>query len=163
VEVSVGAPAARADFGDFYRGEFPQVYRAAFLVTGDREAALDLTQDAFERAYARWRRLSREEWAGGWVMTTALNLAKRRFRAARDAPGDVVAIAPEAAGPERVDLVQALRTLPLRQRQALVLHYVADLDTISIAQVMAISEGTVKAHLAQGRAALRRKLEVGDE
>ncbi len=163
MEVSLGAPAARADFGDFYRGEFPQVYRAAYAVTGDGEVAFDLAQEAFARAYARWRRLSREEWAGGWVMTTALNLAKRRFRRQEPAlpePDPRVAASPRL---DRIDLVRALRALPSRQRQALVLHYVGDLDTVAVAHVMGITEGTVKAHLAQGRAALRKKLEVGDE
>ena len=152
--------AARADFGDFYRLEFPQAFRAAYLVTNDTQTALDVTQEAFERAYARWRRLSREQWAGGWVMTTVLNLAKRRFRGPGVGPlPDLPGTTP---GPEatRVDLVRALRLLPARQRQALVLHYVGDLDTAAVAHVMRVSEGTVKAHLAQGRAALRRKMEV---
>ena len=151
------ADRAKADFAEFYAGEFPQVYRAAYLVTYDRQAAFDLAQEAFARAFARWRRLSREEWAGGWVMTTALNLAKRRVPEAPSA-----APAATASGPagDRVDLVRALRLLPFRQRQALVLHYVGDLPPHAVASVMGVSEGTVKAHLAQGRAALRKKLEV---
>lgn len=147
------------DFADFYGAEFPQVYRAAYAVTADRQAAFDLTQEAFARAFARWRRLSREEWAGGWVMTTALNLAKRRRpETASGSPGERAHAG--GPGPDRVDLVRALRLLPFRQRQALVLHYVGDLHPRAVARVMDVSEGTVKAHLAQGRAALRRKLEV---
>lgn len=150
---------ARADFADFYRAEFPQVYRAAYAVTGDQQAAFDLAQEAFARAFARWRRLSREEWAGGWVMTTALNLAKgRRLEASESRAAARLAVA--APGADRVDLVRALRLLPFRQRQALVLHYVGDLHPRAVARVMDVSEGTVKAHLAQGRAALRKKLEV---
>ncbi|HEX2294525.1 MAG TPA: sigma-70 family RNA polymerase sigma factor [Actinomycetota bacterium] len=161
MEASLATAGVRTDFADFYRAELPQVYRGVYLLTGDRQAALDLTQEAFARAYARWRRLSREEWAGGWVMTTALNLAKHRVRetASPRLPEGAPAAAP---APERVDLVRALRTLPFRQRQALVLHYVGDLHPRAIAQAMNVSEGTVKAHLAQGRAALRRKLEVFD-
>lgn len=159
--MSSTASRVRADFAEFYRAEFPQVYRAAYLVTADRQAAFDLTQEAFERAYSRWRRLSREEWAGGWVMTTALNLAKRR----RPETASAAAGEPTSSGEpgtDRVDLVRALRLLPFRQRQALVLHYVGDLHPRAVARVMDVSEGTVKAHLAQGRAALRRKLEVSD-
>lgn len=152
------ASRVTADFADFYRGEFPQVYRAAYAVTGDPQAAFDLTQEAFARAFARWRRLSREEWAGGWVMTTALNLAKHRRAEVPGAGTDRLHTA--APGGERVDLVRALRLLPYRQRQALVLHYVGDLHPRAVARVMDVSEGTVKAHLAQGRAALRKKLEV---
>lgn len=154
------ARAARADFADFYGAELPRVYRAAYLFTGDREAAFDVAQEAFARAYARWRRISRHDWAGGWVMTTALNLARRWFRGPRTEPLPQEAAAPAGPDGDRVDLVRALGRLPFRQRQALVLHYVGDLDTAAVAAVMEVSEGTVKAHLAQGRAALRRKLEV---
>ncbi|HYO61378.1 MAG TPA: sigma-70 family RNA polymerase sigma factor [Actinomycetota bacterium] len=157
----MAASRARADFSEFYRAEFPQVYRAACLSTSDGQAALDVTQEAFARAYARWRRLSREEWAGGWVMTTALNLARRRRPETPDAAAGERG---HRAGPgaDRVDLVRALRRLPSRQRQALVLHYVGDLPPRAVARVMNVSEGTVKAHLAQGRAALRKRLEVSD-
>lgn len=153
------ADRARADFAEFYAGEFPQVYRAAFLVTYDRQAAFDVAQEAFARAFARWRRLSREQWAGGWVMTTALNLAKHRAPETPTVTSGGVATGPRG---DRVDLVRALRLLPYRQRQALVLHYVGDLPPHAVASVMGVSEGTVKAHLAQGRAALRKKLEVSD-
>lgn len=156
----MGAPVAPADFAGFYRGELPRVFRAAYLLTGDRQLAMDVAQEAFERAFARWRRLSGEAWSGGWVMTTALNLARRRLRGRREVVGpdpDTTASGPDES---RVDLVRALAALPFRQRQALVLHYVGDLDTAAVAEVMRVSEGTVKAHLAQGRAALRRKLEV---
>lgn len=156
----MAATGARADFAEFYRAEFPQVYRAAFLLTSDRQAALDLAQEAFARAFARWRRLSREEWAGGWVMTTALNLAKHR---GPEAPStNAAGVSRPGPRSDRVDLVRALRFLPFRQRQALILHYVGDLPPHAVASVMGISEGTVKAHLAQGRAALRKKLEVSD-
>lgn len=159
--MSLTAGRARADFAEFYRAEFPQVYRALHLVTSDRQASFDLAQEAFARAYARWRRLAREDWAGGWVMTTALNLAKRRVPETA-APGAAERAHAAAPGVDRLDLVRALRLLPFRQRQALVLHYVGDLHPRAVARVMDVSEGTVKAHLAQGRAALRKKLEVSD-
>ena len=160
MEVSVTATRATADFAEFYRGEFPQVYRAAYVVTGDRQVAFDVAQEAFSRAFARWRRLSHEEWAGGWVMTTALNLTKRRGPEHADARAGR-SFAPGPGG-DRVDLVRALGFLPFRQRQALVLHYVGDLPPHAVASAMGVSEGTVKAHLAQGRAALRKRLEVSD-
>ncbi len=66
-----------ADFDDFFKSEYPSVYRAAFASCWDEQVALDATQEAFSRAFARWGRLSKEAWAGGWVMTTALNVCKR--------------------------------------------------------------------------------------
>jgi RNA polymerase sigma-70 factor (ECF subfamily) len=150
-------------FEDFYRVEYPAVYRASYLATGDRSAALDATQEAFTRAYIRWWRLSRQDWAGGWVMTTALNLCRRghaaRFRASRPhtRPRDVT-----QDPSTRLDVARALAELPRRQREVMVLFYIGDLPTGAIAQVMGLSLGTVRAHLAQGRSALREKLEVHD-
>lgn len=65
------------DFDEFYRGSYPKVFAAAFTVSGDRVAALDAVQEAFERAFMRWSRLGREPWAEGWVMTTAMNFCRR--------------------------------------------------------------------------------------
>ena len=154
---------ARADFESFYRLQYPQVYRAVYLTTSDPDAAFDATQEAFKRAYARWWRLSRHEWAGGWVMTTALNVSKRAGkRSARELATD----APERPYPaptsHRTDVAAALRDLPARQRVATVLYYLGDLPIPAVASVMGISEGTVKAHLAHARKKLRDALEVVD-
>lgn len=131
-------------------------------MTGSREVALDATQEAFTRAFVRWRRLRRHDWAGGWVMTTALNLCRRRGRApipvGRAEPATT---APDPTG-ERVDLQRALATLPARQRQAAILHYLGDLPVSAVAELMQISESAVKSHLHSARGALRRNLEVTD-
>lgn len=156
-ELLVGVTATAESFEEFYRREFPLVYRAAFLAVGNRDRALDATQEAFGRAFARWRRLSKEGWAGGWVMTTALNLCRKNERRAY-APTQVG----PAPGIDRILVSDALRTLPARQREALILFYIGDLPLPAIAQVMNISEGTVRAHLAQGRAALRERLGGSD-
>lgn len=151
-------------FEDFFRGEYAAVYRAAYFNTGSHEAAQDVTQEAFARAYARWWRLKNQTWAGGWVMTTAMNLCKKHHRLAKAQPhlereGSVSPPNSETA----LDLSTALRTLPLRQRTALVLFYLADLSLPDIARAMQISEGTVKAHLAQARSAMRRLMEEADD
>lgn len=136
-------------FDEFCRLEYPAVYRACFAFCGDPEVALDCTQEAFGRAYARWRRLSKHGWAGGWVMTTALNLVRRSLRRRPDAQETA---APEQRNPDlRIDVVVALRSLPLRQRQAVVLHYLADLPVTAVAELMNASEGSVKTHLSRAR------------
>lgn len=155
---------SESSFEAFYRREFPQVYRAARLLLADDEAAMDATQEAFQRAYARWRKLTRHPWAGGWVMTTALNVCRRQLRRHPSKPS-AVDPAKERLGsiPDpgiRVDVSSALRRLAPRQREAVVLFYVGDLPVSAIADLMSISEGAVKAHLAQGRKALRYLLEV---
>lgn len=151
----------RLTFEDFYTVEFDRVLDSAFAFSGDRDAAADATQEAFARAFARWRRLSRKEWAGGWVTTTALNVLRRRYRdAARSrVPVDERA-SHDALG--RVDLLRGLRALPVRQREAAVLFYVTDLPLHAVAEAMGISDGAVKSHLARARKGLRVSLEERD-
>lgn len=152
------------DFEAFYQNEFDDVFRGCILMTGSREVAMDATQEAFTRAFVQWRRLSRHSWAGGWVMTTALNLCRRRARdplPVGDRP-EKVASAVATPRADRIDLQRALRSLPARQRQATILHYLGDLPIASVAELMQISEGAVKAHLFEARKSLRRALEVSD-
>lgn len=123
--------------------------------------ASDATQDAFGRAFARWARISRHPWAGGWVTTTAINLCKRELRR-RGRPLETPAAGAADSGdvPGRLDVVAALARLPFRQRQAVVLFYWSDLPTAAIADLMNISDGAVRAHLTHARSALRKTLEV---
>ena len=155
---------AQADFESFYRLEYPRVYRAVYLATSDGDAAFDATQEAFKRAYARWWRLSRHDWAGGWVMTTALNAARRAHkRSAREViGGGPDATTSPSPSSHRVDIAAALKTLSPKQRTATILYYLGDQSIPTVADAMGISEGTVKAHLAQARKKLREALEVDD-
>jgi RNA polymerase sigma-70 factor (ECF subfamily) len=139
------------------------VARAVALATGRSDIADDATQEAFEKAYTRWSRLQKHEWTGGWVTTTALNVAKRRLKRAgveqRSADAEIGSV---GEGAERVDVATALRALPFRQRQATILYYWADLPVAAIAELMGLTEGAVRAHLAHARRALRPDLEVLD-
>lgn len=147
----------RLGFEDFYAAEYQRVFSSAYAFCRDREAALDATQEAFARAFARWRRLDKEEWAGAWVTTTALNLLRGRFR--RDKRTlDVSEGSATSSSSTSADLIDALRTLPARQRQAATLFYVADLPVSIVARSMGLSEGTVKSHLSRARDALRKRL-----
>jgi RNA polymerase sigma-70 factor (ECF subfamily) len=151
--------SALVQFEYFFRSEYPSVYRAVYLATGSEEAAEDATQEAFERAFARWRRLSRQHWVGGWVMTTALNAGKRTSRRRRPDPfRDTSEQIVKGPSPASVDVSLALQHLPFRQRQAVLLFYLGDFPLPVVAHLMGISEGTVKAHLAQARDALRNLL-----
>lgn len=151
----------RLTFEQFYAAEFDRVFDSAYSYSGDQQAALDASQEAFARAFARWRRLSRHDWAGAWVTTTALNVLRRTFRsAARERPTPLGNVAADPA--QRVDLLAALRSLPPRQRQAATLFYVADLPVFVVAEAMGLSEGTVKSHLSRAREHMRRRLEEID-
>lgn len=155
----------QGNFEEFCRTEYPGVFKAALGFSGDPEIALDATQEAFARAFTRWSRLRRHEWAGGWVMTTALNLCKRGLRQRPPIPPPQVVDQALPEDEDRIDVAGALRTLPLRQRQAVLLHYLADLPVTAVAELMNTSEGTVKTHLSRARHALKGKLrpeEVGE-
>ena len=97
----------------------------------------------------------------GWVTSTALNAARRLQRRrwphrAETAPFGIAAAA-DASG--SVELWQVVRALPRRQREAVALHYLVDLPVVEVARLMGCREGTVKAHLAHARKALRAQLE----
>jgi RNA polymerase sigma-70 factor (ECF subfamily) len=150
---------AAADFQELYEREYHAVYRAVYALCGDRHLAEDAAQEAFARALARWRRLSREPWAGGWVMTTALNFTRRQMR--RRPP--IQAERPVDADAETLlDLRRSIGALPTRQQTAVVLHYLMGLPLEEVAASMGCKTGTVKAHLARARAALERRLSDAD-
>lgn len=146
------------DFSDFYRAAFAPVSAAARAFCGSADVAHESTQEAFAKAFARWPRLAQQQWAQAWVTTTALNLCRRRLRhLPPPIHGGLPILGPTS---DRVELLTALRALPERQRQATVLYYLADCPVATVADLMGLSEGTVKSHLFKARAALRKSLEV---
>jgi RNA polymerase sigma-70 factor (ECF subfamily) len=147
-------------FAELYEAEFAAVYRACFALCGDRQLAEDAAQEAFARALERWRRLRERPWVAGWVATTALNVVRRslRRRRAEPRPEPTPGEADTHGANERLDLIRAIRALPARQQEALVLHYVADLSVDDVAEAMGVETGTVKTHLARAREAMARTL-----
>jgi RNA polymerase sigma-70 factor (ECF subfamily) len=151
-------PSVEPWFVKLYQTEHDRVFQVTYALCGDRPTAEDATQEAFARALERWDHLRDQSWAAGWVTSTALNVARRMLRRRRWLPGSgPVDVDPVADG--ALDLWQAVRRLPRRQQQAVTLHYAFDLPLAEVAQVMSCREGTVKAHLAHAREALRTRLE----
>jgi RNA polymerase sigma-70 factor (ECF subfamily) len=159
--------AGRGSFDEFYAGAVGRLVGQLFPVTGDLHEAEEVVQEAFTRAAARWGRLRDYDLPEAWVRRVAMNLAadrarnlRRQARAMRrlQAPAEAV-----AASVEALALAEALRTLPVRQRQALVLHYLVDLQVGEIAQTLGVPEGTVKSLLSRGRHALAAKLGETEE
>jgi RNA polymerase sigma-70 factor (sigma-E family) len=135
-------------------------YRVAYRILGDQGDAEDVAQETLARAVVRWFRL--KDRPEGWVTRVASNLAIDRYRRRRRpvAPmtGPVGLVDPYLG--ERGDLVVALRRLPRRQREAVVLRYLGDLSEAQVALEMGCSIGAVKSHGARGLTALRRQLSV---
>ena len=144
------------EFRELYEREFAAVFRAAYLLSGDRHVAEDATQEAFARALARWRKLRTHPSPGGWVTTTALNATRRSLR---HRPETVHQPGATAADPdERLNLQAAIRALPPRQQEAVALHYLLGLPVAETAAAMHLDQGTVKTHLHRARKALGRAL-----
>lgn len=155
------AEAGRA----FVRDNYPRIYRYLLGLTGCPEQAADLTQDTFVRAY---RSLDTFNATLASLATWLHRIAYREFLQALRArrPEDQVEEASDNADlcgadwQEAVELREVLRTLPLDEQQVLVLHYLEDRSCEEISEIVGVPVGTVKYRLFEGRASLRRQLEV---
>jgi RNA polymerase sigma-70 factor (sigma-E family) len=146
-------------YDECFRRLYDAAYRVAYRVLGDRLEAEDVAQETLARAFIGWRSMS--EYPDAWVATVAANLAVDRWRRRRKVPPpEVVPTTVDAYAGERVDLVRALRALPRRQREVVVLRYLADHSEESVAAALGCSVGTVKTHASRGLAALRSTFDV---
>lgn len=147
------------EFDDFYASSYARVVGQVHAMIGSRDEAEECVQEAFVRAWAHRRSLERGGHPEAWVRTTAYRLAVSRWRrvvkgrrpADRALGAATTALPPSEA---HVALVTALKQLPEAQRRALVLHHLADLPVHEVARETGVPEGTVKARLSRGRAAL---------
>jgi RNA polymerase sigma-70 factor, ECF subfamily len=156
-----------AEFDEFYTSSFGRVTGQLYAMIGDRDEAQDCVQEAFVRAWSRREALARAAYPEAWVRTTAYRLAVsrwRRTRLSRRSADRALSARTQAAAVDesRVALVEALRRLPETQRQALVLHHLCDLPVRAVAREVGVPEGTVKARLSRGRAALASMLDPND-
>lgn len=149
------------EFAEFYEAARDDCLRAVHAGVGDRQLAEDLVAEAFARAWASWRKVSRHPSPRAWVVRTALNTHVSWWRRRRrEIAWDGHEIEAPAAGGGGLDsgLVTALRGLPTRQREVIALRVFLDLDTATTAKTLGIAEGTVTAHLARAVATLRGRL-----
>ena len=160
----------RLDFAEFYSEAKDQCLFTVLVSVGDRDTAQDLVDEAFARAWASWRTVSRHPAPAAWVVRTALNASISRWRRRRrevpvpdlalvaDRPAAGGAASGAAGGSVDPRIMAALLRLPDRQRQVVALRLFLDLDTAGTAQVLGIAPGTVQAHLGRAMAALRDDL-----
>ena len=154
------------DFEDFYAANYGKTTALVAAIIGDWDEADDIAQEAFARALARWPRVSGYELPEG-LGTAGRAAARHRFRPAD--PPDPAGHCRCCGRPGRTEapdpgdslaftaLGRVLSRIPLREREVLVLYYVADLSVEQIAHDRGIPAGTVKSRLAAGR----RRLELG--
>jgi RNA polymerase sigma-70 factor (sigma-E family) len=152
---------------EIYHGEYKSLVRLAVLLVHDVPTAEEVVQDAFEAMHTAWRRLRDSEKALSYLRQAVVNRSRSVLRhrtvvdknAPKPAPDEPSAEQGALALIERSAVVAALRTLPDRQREAIVLRYYADLSEADIAATMGISRGAVKSHTARAMAALKSILE----
>lgn len=157
-----GAP----DFDEWYLGAHGRLVAALVSFSGNVEVAADAADEACARALGRWDRVGTMESVDGWVYRVAINYAKRRLRRAAlerrlmaRSGSPAVASLDGPAG----EIWDVVGRLPVRQRTAVVLRYVADLPEAEIARVMKVTRGTVASTLADARRRLDMALSDVEE
>jgi RNA polymerase sigma-70 factor (sigma-E family) len=146
------------DFADFAAAQTRPLLGFAHALTGDPHDAWDLTQETLARMGERWGR-SRFDVPAAYARTVMVRLNIDRLRrlrrelTLRGGPSEDAPV--QTVGEIEPWLVEALATLSPRQRTALALRYVEDLDVRGIADRMGCSEGTVKSQLSRGTERLR--------
>jgi RNA polymerase sigma-70 factor (sigma-E family) len=162
---------ARLDAGpavmQLYALHHRSLVRLAALLVRDTPTAEEVVHDSFIAMRDAWDRLQTAENALAYLRRAVVNRSRSvlRHRTAverslQQAPPDVPSAEDDVLIQlERSHVVATLRTLPVRQREAIVLRYYADLSEAEIATAMGISRGAVKSHTARGMAALRAAME----
>jgi RNA polymerase sigma-70 factor (sigma-E family) len=152
---------------ELYSRHYRALVRLAALLVRDTPTAEEVVQDSFVAMHGGWQRLRDTEKALAYLRQAVVNRSRSvlRHRTVVDknlqkAPPDMPSAEHGALVLlERHAVVAALRGLPDRQREAIVLRYYADLSEAEIAAAMGISRGAVKSHTARGMTALRAALE----
>jgi RNA polymerase sigma factor (sigma-70 family) len=157
----------RERLAELYVEHAPSAGKLAYLLTGDRDLAADLTQEAFARVARGLRGLRNEDAFGWYLRRTIVNLARRQWRqnsrrrAFEQEEGHRVAraIMPDQDLETRDVLWRVMHRLPYRQRAAIALRYYEDLSEQEIASVLRCAPGTVKSLIFRGLRTMRAELE----
>lgn len=158
---------AREAIAELYRVQYRDLVRLAALLLDERGASEEVVQDAFVKLQLGWDRLRDHDRADAWLRSAVLNGARSRMRrrltVARHPeppPGDAASAESGALASDAHErMIAALRRLPGRQREALVLRYYLDLSEAEMSDAMGIAAGSVKTHLHRGIDSLKQHLE----
>ncbi|MFY1688783.1 SigE family RNA polymerase sigma factor [Plantactinospora sp. WMMB782] len=157
--------AQENDFHEFYQSTRHRVVTVLYALSGNMADAQDATQEAYARAWQRWSRVSSYADPEAWVRTVARRIQLNRWRKLRNGLAAYRRHGPPAAvdppSENTTALVTALRQLPVDQREAIVLHHLADLPVAAVASQLGVPVNTVKTRLARGRRTLAQL--VGEE
>ena len=158
---SWGVEQQPREFSEFYRAAKDDCLRIVLVSVGDRQLAEDLVAEAFTRAWMSWRKVRDHPAPRAWIVRTALNTHVSWWRRRRrELPLDTITSSPASWQPDGLNdvLVAAIRALPARQREVIVLRVFFDLNTEATAALLGISPGTVGAHLHRALGTLRTQI-----
>jgi len=166
-----GHDAVSAEEGvtELYEAHALGLIRLAYIMLGDRASAEDVVQEAFCGLYRRWPHLANPASAVHYVRSSVLNGSRSVLRRnshsyhslapAGYQPPESSAESVALTGEERREVMRALRQLPQRQREALVLRFYLDLSADEAAATMGISPSSVRSAITRGLASLGRLLQ----
>jgi RNA polymerase sigma-70 factor (sigma-E family) len=152
---------------EIYSAHYGQLVRLAVMLVHDVQTAEEVVQDSFEAMHLAWRRLRNTEKALAYLRQAIVNKSRSVLRhrkvvemhPPKPAPDEQSAELAALTLIERSAVTSALRLLPVRQREAVVLRYYGDFSEADIAKAMGISRGAVKSHTARAMASLKSILE----
>lgn len=148
---------------EIYKAHYNQLVRLAVMLVHDVQTGEEVVQDSFEAMHLAWRRLRSTEKALAYLRQTIVNKSRSVLRhrkvvemhTPKPVPDEQSAEHAALTLIERSSVTSALRALPERQREAIVLRYYGDFSEADIAKAMGISKGAVKSHTARAMAALK--------
>jgi RNA polymerase sigma-70 factor (sigma-E family) len=172
-EAFLAAPVGRTEWSaelaviELYAMHYSALVRLAVMLVRDTPTAEEVVQDAFIAMHDAWERLRDTERALAYMRQSVVNRSRSVLRHRMVVERNQQKPPPDMPSAEhgaltlleRSAVIAALRGLPARQREAIVLRYYADLSEAEIAAAMKISRGAVKSHTSRGMAALRVALE----
>lgn len=156
-----------------YERFYDRTLRIVLSFIGDRECAVEATQEAFVRAFERFGTLRDRDKFSTWVTSIALNAARDVLRRKRRETVGIEDISGQSS-PDPVEeavlenenahsIQEAISALPPLYKTIVILHYVAEHDITHISRALGIPEGTVKSRLHRGRMLLREIIERRDQ
>lgn len=155
---------SEAEYSEFARSVWPQLYRTAVMIVGDRQLAEDLVQSALVKTYIAWPRLRETDKAHAYTRRVMVNVARDWFRKHSWTHENTTDTATNDSAPsgdhspalvDRVALAEILQTLPLGQRSVVALRFLDDLSVQETADLLNVTTGTVKSQTSAALAALR--------
>jgi RNA polymerase sigma factor (sigma-70 family) len=169
-EGGASEPTASELVDVLFRRHYAGLLRLGVVMLGSREAAEDAVQDAFMSLHRHGRTLRDREAAEAYLRSAVLNRCRSwvRRQVTQRAPRPLMLVRDHEKSPEDTtvgrdeveSLVTVMRTLARRQREVLACRYVLELSVAETAQLLQISDGSVKAHTHRGLQVLQQRIEV---